>query len=102
MPPRRRQAAPDPALAATSRGMSAAGAAQIRVTTLFPGLTRTREGDGSPDSPAAAVAAVADAAAEAEAVQPTTTTSATCSVLAEPAKKTFLVPILYFFFSSFY
>ncbi len=63
--------------------MSAAGAARIRATTSFPGPTRTREGDGSPDSPEAAVAAAADAAAmaaeevaEAVAVGPITTTSA--------------------------
>ncbi len=43
-PPRRRPAAPDPAPAETSRGMSAAGADQIRVTTSFLGLAWTREG----------------------------------------------------------
>jgi hypothetical protein len=105
VPPRRRQAAPDPAPAATSRGMSAAGAARIQVTTLFPGPTRTGEGVGSPDSPAAAVAAVADAAApaaEAEAVRPTTTTCATCLILAEPAKISAPSTVFVQFLSSFF
>jgi hypothetical protein len=64
-----------------SRGMSAAGAALNPATTLSPGLTRIREGDGSPVShAAAAAAAVGEAVAaevavvEDEAALPATTT----------------------------
>ncbi len=74
---------------------------------FVPGSHPNQRGGWLP-SPAAAVAAVADAAAaaeateaaeaEAEAVWPTTTTSATCLILAEPAKKK---PLLVLFLYSF-
>ncbi len=63
--------------------MSAAGADPNPDTTLFPGRTRNREGDGSPASHAAVAAAAADEAAAAEAAEvedevalPVTTTKA--------------------------
>ncbi len=85
--------------------MSAAGAVPIQATTSFPGLTRTREGDGSPASHAAAAAAAADEAAAAEAAEAeaelqTTTTRANLLCSGTDCAMSALVPLLYI--SSFF